>query len=465
MKNKIREAKNILNNPTVLMFFMLIISFLSQIFIFYDLMRPLRYLVLIWGMFLILEAFLCKRDMFKNKYGIIILAFCFINYISVVLNYSGRFFYGVVTMVYVSIFLLLFFFALCWKDTTIDENEKWLDRVVNLIIWFSFATAVIALLMFVFNIVGVYQLGDSINYYGMRHNRLWGVYNANTAVSICMMSIACSLYKMQSAKTKFLWVNIVIQYIYLVLTQSRTGWILLIGFSILYALFMIIIPAIRNGTERKGIVKTTVYCIVFVVCLACSAGIAKKVLIVVPKTVIKIEHIIMKGSISEEDTISEENTISLERIDEDKITEEDVTNGRGELWSAGLKLVKQHPIFGIGCENVIIEAEQYLSAERYENLVKGGFHNSFIAIWVSAGFLGLGAFLVLIVMLLWDGFRYLFFGSNRKYMTMIILLFTLMANELLEARWLYNTSFNNIIFWVLAGMMTVLIEKELKKIR
>ena len=37
-----------------------------------------------------------------------------------------------------------------------------------------------------------------------------------------------------------------------------------------------------------------------------------------------------------------------------------------------------------------------------------------------------------------------------------------MANELLEARWLYNTSYLNIIFWVFAGIVTYVYEKELR---
>lgn len=457
MNRKIKKIKCIINNPILLMFFMLVVSFLSNIFIFYDLMRPFRYLALIWGTLLIMSAFLFKRHILKNKYGLLIISFCFANYISVIVNYTDRFFNGVVTMVYVSIFLFLFFFAFRWKDMSINEIEKWLDKVVNLIILFSFITAIIGLIMFSFNIVGVHQVGDSINYYGMRHNRLWGLYNANTAVSICLMSIACSLYKIQSKKSNFLCINLVIQYIYLVLTQSRTGWILIIGFSSLYAIFIVCLPVIKKKEEKKKLLTTAVVCITVIFCLAISAGIVKKIVIVVPKTIDKIEKIITHGNYSEKENIS------LERIDQEKITEEDVINGRGELWRAGFAIVKQHPIFGIGCENVVVVAEKYLSTDRYENLVKGGFHNSYIGILASSGFVGFGIFVVLISMLCWDGFRYLFRGDNKKYMVIIMLLFTMMTNELMEARWLYNTSFINIVFWVLSGMMTVLIEKELKK--
>lgn len=71
--------------------------------------------------------------------------------------------------------------------------------------------------------------------------------------------------------------------------------------------------------------------------------------------------------------------------------------------------------------------------------------------------------MVFLLMIIIDGFRYLFTKEKNKYSILIILLFTLMANELLEARWLYNTSYLNIIFWVFAGTVTYVYEKELQR--
>ena len=147
-----------------------------------------------------------------------------------------------------------------------------------------------------------------------------------------------------------------------------------------------------------------------------------------------------------------DSNISLDRIDEEFLQEQDVTNGRSELWQAGFKIVKQNPIFGIGSENIIKEAEQYLSESRYQNLVKGGFHNSYLAILVSSGIAGMLVFVIFISMLVIDGLKYLWKDGKCKYSLIIMLLFSLMVNELLEARWLYNTSYLNIIFWVLAGL-------------
>ena len=98
----------------------------------------------------------------------------------------------------------------------------------------------------------------------------------------------------------------------------------------------------------------------------------------------------------------------------------------------------------------------------FKQTKKGGFHNSYITILVSSGIIGVGVFLVFLLMIIIDGFRYLFTNEKIKYSILIILLFTLMANELLEARWLYNTSYLNIIFWVFAGTVTYVYEKELR---
>ena len=154
--------------------------------------------------------------------------------------------------------------------------------------------------------------------------------------------------------------------------------------------------------------------------------------------------------------------VSLDRIDEEFLEEQDVSNGRVEIWKAGMQIVKDNLLFGIGSENVITQAKGYLSKERYANVKKGGFHNSYITILVSSGIIGVGLFLLFLLMIIIDGFRYLFTKEKNKYSILVILLFTLMANELLEARWLYNTSYLNIIFWVFAGIVTYVYEKELR---
>ena len=56
-------------------------------------------------------------------------------------------------------------------------------------------------------------------------------------------------------------------------------------------------------------------------------------------------------------------------------------------------------------------------------------------------------------MLVYDGMKRLWKGEISNYSIIVMLLFTLMVNELMEARWLYNTSYLNIVFWIFAGFV------------
>lgn len=441
-----RKVKNVILNPIWAMYIMLIVSYLSQIRFFYEYLGIVRKGILIWGVILLICSVLKNNKIYRNRYSIVLILFCAVNCVSVLVNYSDRFFYGVVTMAYVCIFLLIFFNVTRWDEETRQKKEAIENRVLEINIILSMFFGIVALLMFCFNIQGEYLSGSDTIYFGMRENRLWGVYNPNTAASICIISIVASLIMLKKSKyKKSLISNIIIQVVYLILTQSRTGWILIIIFAGLYMFFNKVLPSLKSEEKLVKKMLNIVCSIVIMVGIGICPTVAKEILVKIPQAV---AHCVEKSNL-----VCGGNEISLERVDEEFVSDQDVTNGRKELWKAGIEIVKDNPVFGIGSENVIEEAEQYLSAGRYRNLVKGGFHNSYLTIMVSSGILGLLLFGVLLLMLVIDGLKYLWKNKEYKYSLIIMLLFTMMVNELMEARWLYNTSYLNIIFWIFAGFV------------
>lgn len=441
-----RKVKNVILNPIWAMYIMLIVSYLSQIRFFYEYLGIVRKGILIWGVILLICSVLKNNKIYRNRYSIVLILFCVVNCVSVLVNYSDRFFYGVVTMAYVCIFLLIFFNMTRWDEETRQKKEEIENRVLEINIVLSMFFGVVALLMFCFNVQGEYLSGSDIIYFGMRENRLWGVYNSNTAASICIISIVASLIMLKKSKyKKSLISNIIIQVVYLILTQSRTGWILIIIFAGLYMFFNKVLPSLKSEEKLVKKMLNIVCSIVIMVGIGICPTVAKEILVKIPQAV---AHCVEKSNL-----VCGGNEISLERVDKEFVSDQDVTNGRMELWKAGIEIVKDNPVFGIGSENVIEEAEQYLSADRYRNLVKGGFHNSYLTIMVSSGILGLLLFGVFLLMLVIDGLKYLWKNKEHKYSLIIMLLFTMMVNELMEARWLYNTSYLNIVFWILAGFV------------
>lgn len=457
MKKYFETVKNSILNPILIMYAMLIISFFSQIAILYTPLGIVRKLILVWGIILLVYIVFKNRGALKNRYSFLLMLFCISNCISVIVNFSERFVFGMVTMVYVFMYLVIFFNATNWNEKIAMQKEKILDNLLTINIALSFLTAICALVMFVFNINGVYISGDDTIFWGMRENRLWGLYNANTAATICIISIVCSFIQLKKNKhTKVLIANIVMQTIYLILTQSRTGWILLMVFAVLYLFFNKVLPVLKSNVRLGQKLLRSVYAIGVLAILWICPTVAKEVLVKIPQAVVAI--IEMTNSDWED---GEE--ITLDRVDEEFVDQQDVTNGRAELWKAGIEIIKEHPVFGIGSENIIKETEQYLSEARYQNLVKGGFHNSYLAVMVSSGIAGTVLFVAFLFMLVIDGLKYLWKGGAYKYSLIIMLLFTLMVNELMEARWLYNTSYINIAFWIFAGVAVNGIRGEKRK--
>lgn len=453
------KGKKIITNPTHIMFFMLIVSYLSLCRFFYEDLSAFRKIVLVWGAFLLCYGAVKKIHILKNKYSMVLLFFCVSNGITIILGDKERFVYSVITLVYVCIFLLLFFNIPRWNNLNSEQTKKITQNICKFNVIVPMVFGIIALLMYSFNIKGAYKSGGEIIYYGISDNRLWGMYNANTATTISLISIACSLVLMKISKyRKILVTNIVIQVIYIILTQGRAGWLLFICFCALSFGFLYVVPMMKNETTRRKKLQSIVVSMIILICLVFTPPIAKKILIKIPQAV---TYVMEKTFPQISKSIGVDKEVSLERIDEEALEEQDVSNGRIEIWKAGIQIAEKSPIFGIGSENVITQAKGYLNEERYSNLKKGGFHNSYITILVSSGIVGLGLFCVFLCMVIYNGFRYLLVKEKDQYSILIILLFTLMANELLEARWLYNTSYLNIIFWVLAGIVTYVYEKEL----
>jgi len=74
--------------------------------------------------------------------------------------------------------------------------------------------------------------------------------------------------------------------------------------------------------------------------------------------------------------------------------------GRLQIWSDTLKMLRARPIFGSGLRAYQTVMQAYVSPGHKPELYP---HNLFLAMWAELGLLGLIAFVVLLAMLLWRG--------------------------------------------------------------
>jgi O-antigen ligase len=76
--------------------------------------------------------------------------------------------------------------------------------------------------------------------------------------------------------------------------------------------------------------------------------------------------------------------------------------GRLQIWSDTLNMLRDHPIFGAGLRGYTLVMAPYVRGNRIAELYP---HDIWLAMWSELGILGLAAFVALMAMLLWRGWR------------------------------------------------------------
>ena len=75
--------------------------------------------------------------------------------------------------------------------------------------------------------------------------------------------------------------------------------------------------------------------------------------------------------------------------------------GRLQIWSDTLHMLRDHPIFGAGLRGYATVMKPYVTTPK--GLAELYAHNIFLSMWVEIGLLGLAAFVIILAMLLWRG--------------------------------------------------------------
>src|SRR5713226_4994111 len=125
--------------------------------------------------------------------------------------------------------------------------------------------------------------------------------------------------------------------------------------------------------------------------------------------------------------------------------------GRLQIWSDTLHMLRDHPVFGAGLRAYTQVMVPYVSTIRFPPELYP--HNVFLAMWSELGLLGLAAFAVLFGMLLWRGWRgfyrghdfarALFWGTSAAFVAIAI-------HGLFDTPYFKNDL--AVEFWIVAGL-------------
>ena len=309
-----------------------------------------------------------------------------------------------------------------------DRDEKEIKKELSILSWIvvsiTFVFSLIGFLMFLFSISVEISHGETTFVYGMRENRLWGLYNPNSGSVLNYVSILLTV----------------------LLPKKKLG----------VKIFFFIKK--YNFKETKQALKWCYKAVVTVtLCVVVIAGgnLLKTGLGYIP---VAIEEAMpdAESHLLEKDKFlhgkGEKPSTSLERLDKKENNLESISTGRSDLWKMGLKAYTKSPVFGIGYRSIDDVLVEEMSKGAYINSSGGGLHNIYITVLVSCGAVGFILFALYLLCVL-KRVAFGIFNPNISTYGKCIMAFipVWLVGELVESRIVLGMNFQAIIFWIMIG--------------
>ncbi len=450
-----------------------------------------NYALVVFGCVLLAIRFVNIKRYIKTPFLPLLILFCVSMCLSAVLNIRYGFSESVKSILWTTLqFGLLYALD---QNKSIDECKKEFVLLSSIFCIYVFIANIISIGMFFCNygVFGPYS--PSGNIIGFIWGRLWGVYSdPNNGSVLAVASITLSLCAFAKIKRKmllksFLLINIFIDYIYIMLSDSRTGFVVAF-ISVALVLFLIL----KDNKMKLNVPLKSVLSVVIAVALSFSfiAG-SQSIKNGYNALAIKIISASQNDSSSQNDSCSENDSCSQsdsssendsssqndssaetpsDRKDPPIITgrdpadtENDISNRRFSLWKSGIEIWKTSPVYGVSQRNIVSYASDNLPKTYMVNNDMGKFdssHNLFIDILVGQGIIGLAIILAFFTGVAVIIIRSLFLNKqNRDNSTNIYavasigILSAFACSSMFVLDVLYLNSVATVMFWIMLGYL------------
>lgn len=453
-----------------LLYCLTVIMMLSTIAIIAPFTTELNVLLLLWGGIYFIYDFFTKRSCLKSRHNIFLIIYMIIFAVSIILNYQNNLIDNIKTFIYTGLFLFVLYSYNCDKEN-INSSKNELININNIVIFISSITGFIALIMFVFLIQFTFnEIPQGFIY--PKSPALWGLYaNPNSGGMVATLSIILTLlniylYKLSNekkvSKIRFSYyvANIIIQWLYLVLCNSRGAVLALlasIAFLTFYKLYV-------KLTKKLNLIKSVIISLLvaFIVIIVCNTfvSISRSILTYIPQYVEKIS-----SNSDNENNIEEDEEITLDR----EIKSGHISTGRAEIWSYGLNTLKFSPLFGHGPGNIGLEKQKLYPNDTSKYITTNNMHNGYIQILLSNGILGLASFALFIVFIAKDSLKAVLspkISIDKEKREIIVLILTpilaIAVNGIFENVILLTQSYITTILWIYMGYLSLYLDNVYK---
>lgn len=465
-------------------------------------------LFILWGIVTFIYNFFWNKNFTFKKSDYLMIVFLGLAFVSCLVNYQSNLVQNVISAIY--IFISAIMMLPFNSNKNIDEKAKEFKIFSWIAVSLTFVCAVTSILIFLFNFKYSYAIGFQQYVFGVFEGRLWGIQgNPNTLAQFALMSIWLSValiimnkhYSGKKGVRIFLYVNIVLEFICCVLSNSRSTSLGTYASAIVFAIWFAVIKIRKSGQSIwQALWKNKITSVLKVAVIIC--GILLSTLVVKEGMVycaIPFKSIDMNfldeyhkdnlnssnnssGDSSEPDGTSGNSSNKQPNVSTDReFLTDDYSNGRFEIWKGAAKVIIDNPFFGVGTKNINTHVNNYLSETTVTNTPKlsENMHNIYIQVFVAHGVFAFAIFIIYLIITIIKILKYFF--TFKSFNKNDILAFKLVGiNAAIIASLLVINLFDSVIlyfcliflvpiFWNAISMVNSLIdmrpeEKEKKKL-
>ncbi len=450
MKQKIYR---ILFSPLLLQLFLLFLFFIkaNPFLNSKKIILGLMGVSVVWGaIFSIYVIIKNRKELLRNKYAWVLLAFIVSYLITIIANYPNSFVDNVKDVIWFSVQIIALFLAQFYiLQEQKDNNVKLLAKF-----YLAFATVFASIsLIFVFiNKGGVESYGK----WGFLSKRLFGLYRSpNYGALYCVIAIiiAAGIYTSLSKQLKcFAIFNVLVNYLYIVYSGSNTGKVTLFTGIIVFACINIL----SSDNRKQLATKMLAYTVVIVFCFSMFPAI-KFVTANILNSKISRHETDSDMSESALDSDGDDYIISFERTD--YVEGEEYGNGRLTNWKNSIKVFHNKAVFGTSLRAYnTVSNNLFPDSPEYKKVFS--LENDFMSLLVCCGITGLVVFVLFILLSLCRLITILYsLLKNKEYKKLeklslpfaIISLVT--ASAFFTDAIVFTNVLQSMIFWIFLGYL------------
>lgn len=471
LKNKLIKADEIAELIYKITYFALVLLSFNSFMASNPILTTISYGITVFGAALLLFRLVRFKSFIKMPNLIFLVLFIISLAVSTLINRE----FGIVENIKSMVWLTLQFGLLyaCDMNKSREKYKKEMILFVSIFVAYVFVCDLISFGMFFSNYGYHYSASPFGTMIGFLWGRLWGVYtdpnygSVFNAVSIVVCFCGAKALRNKGVKV-FCGLNIVIDYLYIMLSDSRTGMVCsFIGTAICCG--CLIFAWMNKNSKNKVILKS-------VLCVVLAAGISYSFLGVSQFAKRTYNEIAIKLSTSENPPISDEDDTAFEDENEtdenddnaneppktlgrdESDTEEDISNRRFDLWKSGVEIWKQTPIFGTAPRTIVQFAEKNIPDTYLVNNDRGAFnttHNTFFDILASQGVVGFAiiiAFFIATAVILIK--KLLAKKGSDIYVIMLVSILAILSSScMFVLDLIYLNSAGAFLFWMCLGTL------------